>query len=282
MRWLIYGQKGWIGSYIVDYLKENYQNIHVLTPTSRADDMEGVQKDLQEMNPDRVLSCIGRTSGQDCPSVDYLELPGKLVENVRDNLYSPLILMKLCQDQGIHLMYLGTGCIFSYLNPDDPPFTTEDRPNFTGSSYSTVKGFTDQLTKLFPNVLNVRIRMPIMGEDNPRNFISKILRYPKIYNTLNSMTVLEDAIPAVIKEVIIERTGTINLVNPGPIDHVTILELYRKYVNNEHTYTLIEEDQHNQLLKSQRSKNTLVPSLELPLASDSIEAIFKSGSFKRV
>ena len=45
-------------------------------------------------------------------------------------------------------------------------------PNFFGSSYSVVKGFTDRLMKLYDeNVLNLRIRMPITGEQNSRNFI---------------------------------------------------------------------------------------------------------------
>lgn len=279
MRWLIYGNQGWIGSYTIEYLQKYHSDIEIVTPTSRADNIEGVRRDLAQLNPDRVLSFIGRTSGPECPSVDYLELPGKLKENVRDNLYAPVILMKLCEERNIHFTYLGTGCIFSYEDPEDPPFTVESKPNFTGSSYSTVKGYTDQLTKLFTNVLNVRVRMPIMGQDHPRNFISKILKYPKIYNTLNSMTVLEDAIPALIDEVKKAHTGTLNLVNPEPIDHTTILEMYKKYVNPEHTYTLINEEEHDRMLKSKRSKNTLVPSLNLPSTKVSVEKIFAKESF---
>jgi 3,5-epimerase/4-reductase len=86
------------------------------------------------------------------------------------------------------------------------------------------------------------------------------------------MTVLDDAIPALIKEIVNKRTGTINLVNPGPIVHVTILEMYKKYVNPEH----------DKLLLSKRSKNVLTPSLDLPYTKDSIEQILKSGSFKKL
>ena len=38
-------------------------------------------------------------------------------------------------------------------------------------------------------VLNLRIRMPIVGEDNPRNFITKIAGYDKVCSIANSMTV---------------------------------------------------------------------------------------------
>ena len=33
------------------------------------------------------------------------------------------------------------------------------------------------------------------------------------------------------------------MVNPGLINHVTILELYKKYVDPNHTYTLISMDE---------------------------------------
>lgn len=281
MKWLIYGHQGWIGSYFLQYLKEHHPEITILTPSSRADSPDEVKKDLQEMKPDRVLSFIGRTSGPGINSIDYLEQPGKLVENVRDNLFSPVVLMKLCEDEKIHFTYLGTGCIFCYDDPSDPAFTCDSEPNFTGSSYSTVKGFTDRLSKLFPHTLNLRIRMPISDVDCPRNFISKIIRYPRILNTLNSMSVLSDIIPAMTQEVIKGTTGTLNLVNPEPIDHVTILEMYKKYVDPNHTYELVTESEHDKMLKSKRSKNVLIPSCNLPTTRESVEKIFKSGSFKK-
>lgn len=209
-------------------------------------------------------------------NIDYLEGEGKLVENLRDNLFAPMVLMKLCEERDIHLTYLGTGCIFIYNDPSDPPFNEQAKPNFTGSSYSTVKGFTDQLTKLFKTTLNVRIRMPIVSVDHPKNLLSKLIRYPKICNSLNSVTVFDDAIPALIEEIIAKRTGTLNLVNPGPIDHITILELYKKYVDPQHSYILIEEKEQNNILQAKRSKNVMTASLDLPPTVASVERIFKN------
>ena len=40
--------------------------------------------------------------------------PCKINENVRDNLFSPVVLALLCQKHNIHFTYLGTGCIFKY------------------------------------------------------------------------------------------------------------------------------------------------------------------------
>lgn len=275
MNWLVYGAHGWIGSYLCDYIHQHYPDINLVLSYTRVDNIVCVRSDLDDICPDRVICLIGRTSGPGCNSIDYLEGPGKLVDNIRDNLFSPLVLMKLCEERNIHLTYLGTGCIFIYNDPSDPPFTEQDEPNFTGSSYSTVKGFTDQLTTLFNNTLNVRIRMPIVSVDHPKNLLSKLIRYPKICNSLNSVTVLDDAIPALVKEIINRRTGTLNLVNPGPVDHVTILQLYQKYVDPNHKYILMEETEQDKMLQSKRSKNTMTASLDLPPAIVSIERIFQ-------
>ena len=89
----------------------------------------------------------------------------------------------------------------------------------------------------FPdNVLNLRIRMPIIGEDNSRNFITKITNYAKICSIPNSMTVLPELLPIALDMMIKEETGTINLTNPGVISHNEILEMYRELVNPEFTW----------------------------------------------
>ena len=77
----------------------------------------------------------------------------------------------------------------------------QDKPNFFGSSYSTVKGYTDRLMhELYDDsVLNVRIRMPITSEVNSRNFITKITNYKRVCSIPNSMTVLDNLLPVMIR-----------------------------------------------------------------------------------
>jgi hypothetical protein len=45
-------------------------------------------------------------------------------------------------------------------------FTEMDKPNFTGSYYSHTKAMVEDLLKQFPNVLTLRIRMPIIADLN--------------------------------------------------------------------------------------------------------------------
>ena len=67
----------------------------------------------------------------------------------------------------------------------------DDKPNFFGSNYSIVKGFTDMLMKN-TNALILRIRMPISSDKSIRNFITKITTYERICSIPNSMTILDE------------------------------------------------------------------------------------------
>ena len=255
MRWLVYGSNGWIGGMVVKLLRK--QGHTVIKAQYRADDETGVEAELATSNADRILCLIGRTHGPGYSTIDYLEQKGKLVENVRDNLYSPLVLALLGKKYGIHVTYLGTGCIFTY-SEEQRMFQEKDSPNFFGSGYSTVKGFTDRLMHFFEDsVLNLRIRMPIVGYHHPRNFVTKITSYEKICSIPNSMTVLEDMLPVMIDLALKKTTGTINLTNPGTVEHNEILELYQKYVDPTFVWANFTQEEQAKILLSGRSNNEL-------------------------
>lgn len=58
----------------------------------------------------------------------------------------------------------------------------------------------ENMVQEYPNVLVLRVRMPIV-EDllYPRNFITKILIYKKVVNIPNSMTVLPELLPMAVE-----------------------------------------------------------------------------------
>jgi dTDP-glucose 4,6-dehydratase len=281
MKILVYGHAGWIGTQFVDLLqkekeKEKYTNdaIEFVLGKSRVDDTPKLCKELDKVAPSNVISFIGRTHGTigttKYTTIDYLEQPGKLVENVKDNLFSPISLALACKERNIHYTYLGTGCIFSYknmeaiINPNlhqnnlDKGFNEDDIPNFFGSGYSIVKGFTDRLMhQLSGNVLNLRIRMPIVASECPRNFITKIVNYSKVCSVPNSMSVLDELLPIVIKMLKSCLVGTINLTNPGVISHNEILEMYQKHVDPQFTWNNFSVEEQRKILACDRSNNYL-------------------------
>jgi len=251
MKLLIFGCKGWIGRQFCEYLDNN--NILYIESDSRADNEKDVEKEIKEYKPTNIISFIGRTYGGTFNTIDYLEQPGKLVDNIRDNLYAPIILSILCERYNIHYTYMGTGCIFEYSSDDDKK-CEDDVPNFFGSSYSIVKGYTDRLQHMYSdNTLNLRIRMPIVNYEHNRNFITKITKYEYVCSVANSMTVLSDMYPVIADMIKKNVTGTFNLCNKGAITHNEILELYKKHVDNNFTWKNFSVEEQNKVLLSKRS-----------------------------
>jgi dTDP-glucose 4,6-dehydratase len=265
MKVLVYGFQGWIGQQFVNLLIE--KNINFVNGNCRVNSIEDVNKEIITVNPSHVVSFIGRTHGKIgekvYTTIDYLEQEGKLLDNVRDNLFSPIILANLCSKQKIHYTYLGTGCIFKFddehpFGKEENGFTESSLPNFYGSSYSIVKGFTDQLMTLYKdNVLNLRIRMPITGEKNGRNFITKIVNYEKVCSVPNSMSVLPELLPFVLDMMKNNNTGTINLTNPGLVSHNEILEMYKEIVDPTFTWKNFSQEEQRAILAADRSNNFL-------------------------
>ena len=262
MKVLVFGSKGWIGQMLCSELER--QSIEYVAAETRMDS-DNFKEEISRVCPTHVVSLIGRTHGSIdgtlYPTIDYLEQPGKLVDNVRDNLFSPVTCAIECAKKDIHFTYLGTGCIFSYDDPKNCDAVTYDessQPDFFGSSYSIVKGFTDRIMHNFEeSVLNLRIRMPIVGYDCPRNFITKITSYEKICSMPNSMTVLPELMPIMVDLITKKHTGTINMTNPGYITHNEILELYKERVDPDFTWKNFSIDEQDAILASKRSNNVL-------------------------
>ena len=289
MKVLIYGSNGWIGKQFTKILDKN--NINYIKGISRVNNIQHVTNEIIKSEVTHVVSMIGRTHGiignTIYPTIDYLEQPCKLYDNVRDNLFSPLTLALLCNNLKKHFTYMGTGCVFKFddVHPfglEENGFNEEDQPNFFGSSYSIVKGFTDQLMHQFEeNVLNLRIRMPITSEPNPRDFITKITNYEKICSIPNSMTVLPTILPIIIDMMKSQKTGTYNMTNPGLISHNEILEMYKEIVDPSFTWKNFTSEEQNKILASERSNNFLDTSklekeYDVPNIKDAIKKCLES------
>lgn len=257
---LLYGKNGWISSLMEDVLNKN--NVKYYISDVRANNYYDVCSEIEFYRPTHLMSFIGRTHGEGITTIDYLEDKTKLNINVRDNLYAPMVLAEAAKKYDIHLSYLGTGCIFTYdeiheFGNENTGFTEDDIPNFTGSAYSTVKGYTDQLMQFNPNVLTLRIRMPISSVSNSHNFINKITKYKKICSIPNSMTVLDDFLPIILDMAKNNITGIYNFTNPGLITHNEILQMYKDIVDPDFTWKNFTLEEQAEILKADRSNNCL-------------------------
>jgi len=256
MKFLLYG-KGWIGLQVAELLQKDGDE--VAWGKERVDDVEKVEIELREVKPDRVMCMIGRTHSATCATIDCLESKDMLATNVKDNLFAPVSLALLCQKVGIHMASIATGCIFCYDEAHTiggQGFTPSDVPNFFGSSYSVVKGFTDRLLHQIP-CLTFRIRMPISGTSSGRDFITKISKYQKICSIENSMSYLPSLLPVMIDLSRKSHLGVINMTNPGTICHNRVLELYKEIVDPGFMWENFSEEEQAKILAAGRSNNLL-------------------------
>jgi hypothetical protein len=107
-------------------------------------------------------------------------------------------------------------------------FTEEDEPNFDAAFYCKTKIMLESLLANYPNVLYLRVRLPIASDFYRGSLFVKLTKYKKVVNIPNSITVLDDLAPLIPQMAIRSLKGIYNFVNPGTISHNELLELYKK------------------------------------------------------
>lgn len=257
--WLIFGgQTGWIGGMVIKLLKDKEKETsdNVICSKARLQNRADVEHDLDTIKPDYVVNCAGLTGR---PNVDWCESHQQ--EVIRTNVVGTLSLADCCALRNIKMTNYATGCIYQY--DEDHPldsgrgFKEIDPANFTGSFYSYTKDITERLLNHYPNVLTLRLRMPISDDLSERSFITKITKYAKVVNIPNSMTILQELIPISIDMTRKGLTGVFNFTNPGVISHNEILELYKQYIDPDFKYVNFTLEEQAAILKAPRSNNEL-------------------------
>lgn len=279
------GDTGWVGQKIVRILKD-FGHI-VYNAKSRLENRESVEKEIHQVKPDYIINSAGIIGK---PTVDWCE--NHKEETLRANVLGLLNLVDIAFLYNIHVTNIATGCIYQY-NEKHPlgsgiGFTEEEEPNFFGSFYSRSKIIAEKLILSYPNVLNLRLRMPISSDLSPKSFIGKIINYKKLINIPNSMSVLEDLLPLIPDMLERKLVGNYNFVNPGVISHNQIIELYKQYVDPSHEYENFSIEEQNNILKVPRSNCELsankllkefpfIPSIQNSIINIFLEIQRKSG-----
>lgn len=213
---------------------------------------------IDKYKPDIIINCIGRTGS---PNVDWCEEHKS--ETAEANVALPINLAIEAEKSNIHLIHLGSGCIFYGRSPHayktgqkdnpiaDPGWKEDDFANPL-SFYSKTKYSCDLALGQFKNVCTLRLRMPVSGSNNPRNLLSKIINYKKVVEENNSITFIDDLVNAIRWVSDKGKTGIYHIASPEPLKHSVFLEEYKKYVPN-HSYESISSYELNELTIAPRS-----------------------------
>lgn len=223
----------------------------------------GTTLDLHK--PDVIINCIGFCGH---PNIDECET--KKTKTYYSNVIMPALLASECEKAGIHLIHIGSGCIFTGPSPHQKENKIWNQYSLNYSStfkelgwreddfanpqsfYSKTKYACDLAIGSLPNVTTLRIRMPISPKNDPRNFINKIRGYKQVINIPNSVTMLDDLVRCVDWVARYHMTGIYHVVNPQPITATQVMKEFQKYDKN-HTFEIITEDQLNKITFAKRS-----------------------------
>ena len=173
--------------------------------------------------PEFLINAAGYTGK---PNVDACEL--HKTDCLFGNGVFPGLVAAACADAGIPWGHVSSGCIYTGARPDGTGFTETDTPNFTFrtnncSFYSGTKALGEEVLAGAPNVFTWRLRIPFNEVENPRNYLTKLMRYQTLLAAENSISQLEEFVAATFacweKRV---PFGTYNVTNPG---HVTTHEV---------------------------------------------------------
>lgn len=195
----------------------DYTDVATLTAALRVD------------KPAFLINAAGYTGK---PNVDACELHKH--ECLLGNAVLPGVIANACAAAGVPWGHVSSGCIFTGARPDGSGFTENDTPNFTFrtnncSFYSGTKALGEEVLAGKPDVYIWRLRIPFNNEENPRNYLTKLMRYKTLLEATNSISQLEEFVAATFacweKRV---PFGLYNVTNPGEVTTREVVDMILK------------------------------------------------------
>ncbi|HWY30509.1 MAG TPA: sugar nucleotide-binding protein [Candidatus Acidoferrum sp.] len=250
---LILGASGYIGEAFVAEL--NRRAASFLPLARRQLDytrFDRLLEFLQAKKPSFVINAAGYTGK---PNVDACELDkaGTLVGNA----LLPQTIAHACAAAKVPWGHVSSGCIYSgakieekgtihvekdltqpalrrlvetnpstihgFAETDTPNFSFRDQPC---SFYSGTKALGEEGMRDIGQSYIWRLRIPFDEFDNPRNYLSKVQRYAKVYDNVNSISHRADFVKACLDTWELRAPfGAYNVTNPGFVTTRQVIEL---------------------------------------------------------
>ena len=104
-----------------------------------------------------------------------------------------------------------------------------------------------------------RLRIPFDENDGPRNYITKLLTYPKTYDNINSISHIGDFVRTCLD--LYERdcpTGIYNITNEGSISTRQVVQMIQEILNPDREFEYFADDEEfYRVAKTPRSNSVL-------------------------
>jgi dTDP-4-dehydrorhamnose reductase len=223
---------------------------------------------LRRERPDFLINAAGYTGK---PNVDACELHKD--ECLFGNAVLPGRIAAACAAAGVPWGHVSSGCIYTGSHPDGSGFSETDTPNFTFrtdncSFYSGTKALGEEVLAGRENLFIWRLRIPFDAHENPRNYLTKMMRYQRLLDATNSISQLHEFVAATFacweKRV---PFGTYNVTNPGQVSTREVVDLIRQsgVCNKDYVFFKDEDEFMHTAAKTPRS-NCVMDSAKLQAA----------------
>ncbi|MEX1028262.1 MAG: sugar nucleotide-binding protein [Candidatus Paceibacterota bacterium] len=230
MRVALLGGGGFVGTeFSSQILGRNFE----LRSIGRRDrdlyDVAQLTEHLEKLSPDALVNCAGYTGK---PNVDACE--SDKANCLAGNAVLPGVVAEACEALDIPWGHVSSGCIFTGRRPNGKGFAEIDPPNFSFrqnncSFYSGTKALGEEILAVAKKCYIWRLRIPFSNVDGPRNYLSKLMRYPKLLDAENSLCDLTEFVAASLA--CLHRRlpfGTYNLTNPGSVTTREVVDLIQE------------------------------------------------------
>ena len=233
---------------------------------------------LKADRPEFLINAAGYTGK---PNVDACEL--HKAECLFGNAVVPGRIAAACAAAGVPWGHVSSGCIYSGARADGTGFREEDTPNFTFrtnhcSFYSGTKALGEEVLAGQSNVYLWRLRIPYDHVENPRNYLTKLMRYPRLLEAANSISHLHEFVASTFA--CWEKRnpfGTYNVTNPGHVTTHEVVDLILKsgVCPKEYSFFKSEDEFMHVAAKTPRS-NCLMDSSKLAAAGITLTEVHDS------
>ena len=268
---ILLGASGYIGQAFATELQKRNQPFKALSRAqmdySRFD---ALLRFLRETKPAFLINAAGYTGK---PNVDACEIAR--ADTLQGNTLLPQTVADACAAVGIPWGHVSSGCIFSgakiidngqvrvekdlskpelkKLAETNPAairgFTETDEPNFSFrqppcSFYSGTKALGEEAINGIGQSYIWRLRIPFDEFDNARNYLSKLQRYPRVYDNVNSISHRADYARACL-DLWEKRApfGIYNVTNPGFVTARQVVKLIEKILRPARRFEFWESDE---------------------------------------
>ena len=268
---LLLGATGYIGSVFAGELQQRGLAFRAVSRRevdyTRCDQLLEL---LRSLRPEFVVNAAGYTGK---PNVDACELD--MGGTISGNVTLPQTIAHACAVAGVPWGHVSSGCIYSgaklpatngwrackdltepsahALVETSPEiirgFTEADPPNFCFqdlpcSFYSGTKALGEAAIAGHGNSYIWRLRIPYDENDNPRNYLSKIQNYAKVYDNVNSISHRADFARACLDLWALRAPfGTYNVTNPGFITTRQVAALIQQIIAPDRVFEFWKNDE---------------------------------------